>query len=161
MRQGLRLASGLAKGRMGEDMAEDTLTKMNRQNAERYMREHMPGSGVGIQTITKEESALREQASYRSGWEAGGRKAQSEIEGLKIRLEQALHQLIYWRNKAQVFPTPHDQVRVDPPGWKPSEAKPIDLDSMRYESRSSSDRAASKARVEQEPWHAGIDPDEP
>jgi len=40
------------------------------------------------------------------------------------------------------------------------EVKPIDLQRMAYESRASSDRAASKAHAERAYWADGIDPDD-
>ena len=39
--------------------------------------------------------------------------------------------------------------------------KVIDLDELRHDIRCAIDRTASKAHAEREPWHAGIDPDEP
>lgn len=106
-----------------------------------------------------------------------------EVERLKKDLEHAKEQWRMWRNKAQGFELQQDAMKRCHPGENKepksdipevgitemhvmgpggySKTVRVDLDRMRYENRASSDRSASKALVEQEPWHAGLDPDDP
>ena len=44
---------------------------------------------------------------------------------------------------------------------EPEQCEPIDLGAMRHFAKVMSDRDASRAHAEREPWHAGIDPDDP
>lgn len=93
------------------------------------------GAGGGRATITFKESEIRRHAAYyREGYSRGydyGRK-----------MERAGRELLEIKSRLKA-------------------EKPIDLDRMRYESRASSDKAATKALLEREPWHAGLDPDDP
>jgi hypothetical protein len=113
--------------------------------AERVIADAVPAE----RPVSSEERS--DYICYKRGFEAGLRQRQLNFIALRERAEHAEEQWRMWRNKAQGFEHAHEA------GQK---QEPINLDRMRFESLAQADRAATKALLEQEPWHADLDPDE-
>ena len=99
---------------------------------------------VGVVGNGSKDSAKLEQEAYRAGLLAGERKSEAQIGALKQQLKHAYKLASYWCYKCRGYAE-----------------KPVDLDRSGHIERAASDRAATQALVEREPWHAGLDPDDP
>jgi hypothetical protein len=94
---------------------------------------HLTAAGMNHsreQCVPKRGSVAAEQDAYRAGWVAGARRRDG-------------------------FPGVRQLSNL---GF--SAATSVDLGKLAYESRASSDRAASQAHAEREYWADGIDPDD-
>jgi hypothetical protein len=114
--------------------------------------------------VAGQVAAELEQKAYRAGWEAGARKTKAVAGKFQKALDDHTGDaLAYSMRYMGVDRSRYDDTRLSGVriGAKTAKtAAPIDLQRMAYESRASSDRAASKAHAEREYWADGIDPDD-
>lgn len=131
------------------------------RDAERLDNFNRNASGAAA-LVNDRDQAASEQKSYRAGWAAGARNAEAEIQKLGAQLQytqehnaKLFENLQHERAKNRKL---HAQVYLD--RAVPKGGVTIDLDRMRHEAAASADREATRAIVEREPWHDGIDPDD-